>query len=136
MEELTEDITTDAYTLGDINYLCKMCVRYLKQRILQQDGIPGEGQFAPCNELKWEVSRINVLKVATLTKTNEMLWAYWDEALDYRSARHLNACLGQEVDKLVEMCHKYTISREELHYDGHCQSRHGVRCKCLHGRED
>ena len=83
-----------------------------------------------------------------------MLWSYWDEALDYRHARHLNALLGQEVDRLVDLSHKYTISREELErhktvrgrywklcedtcpYDGHCQSRFGVRCKCLHASED
>ena len=106
------------------------------------------------DELKWEISRINILKVATLAKTNEMLWNYWDEALEYRPSRHLNALLGQEVDRLIDMSHKYTLGRDEFErhksingrywnmcpencpYDGHCLSRHGVRCKMPHGRED
>ncbi len=78
-----------------------------------------------------------------------MLWDYWEQDLDSRHAYHLNACLGQEIDRLMDFAEWYNVDREELErhdqvkpkywklfpyndVDGVCQSRHAGECRYLH----
>jgi len=148
--ELIEDIGDQNYAMQDINYLMKRSVGYHKTGMLPDDGQDGHGRFRQWQYLKNDISCLNLLKCAKLLRTNEELWEFWHRGLDDREARHLNALLGQEIDKMIILATYYDIDRMELQrhsenhtrywklcpsnneWDGTCDSPHAARCRHLH----
>ncbi len=78
-----------------------------------------------------------------------MLWGYWQQDLDNRHARHLNACLGQEIDRLNDLAEYFNVPKSELDRHatlkpkywklcpqsddaGACRSHHAEACRYLH----
>jgi hypothetical protein len=115
------------------------------------DGQDGEGWYEEWGLLKYKLSCLNVIKCAKLAKLDEVMWSYWEQDLDGRHARHLNACLGQEIDRLFDLSHDYNVPEWELERhdklrnkywklcpnndprDATCQSKFGDACRYLHG---
>jgi len=152
LDELTEDINSDRYSLVDISVLGKKWIRYQKAGSLPHDGVSGEGRFSQWEQLKKHISCLNILKCAKLVRLDEQLSGYWEQGLDDRPANHLNAILGKEIDRLIEIARYYYVDQCEL--DRHAQQRirywkmcpnndiydascglHGDRCRHLHGRD-
>jgi hypothetical protein len=128
MENLIQDVTSDTYSMQDLIKLSKKCVDYHKRRIGNIDGAPGEGWYEEWARLAPELSCLNVLKCAKLAKANEMLWNFWEQDLDGRHARHLNACLGQEIDRLFDLQHYYNVDRNEMYRHGHLKTKYWKLC--------
>mgnify|MGYP000441338384 CR=1 FL=1 len=152
LREIVDDISNDDYRLDDINYLMKQSIRFHKQGMMPYDGIDGEGTFRQWSELKKDISCINVLECAKLLHLDLTMWEFWHSGLDGRPARHLNALLGQEIDKLINIVTYYNVQRMELQrhhdsrtrywklcpsnndWDGTCDAPHADRCRHIHAK--
>jgi hypothetical protein len=151
MLDLQNDIKCDTYSMEDLRQLGRNCVDYHKKGVDDVDGQPGEGWYEEWDELKSKLSCINLVKCAKLAKMDEVLWGYWEQDLDDRHVRHLQACLGQEIDRLTDFTQYYNVTREELERhdklrlkywkmcpyndpDGVCASRHSDECRYLHAK--
>ena len=102
------------YTEQDLMDLLHMVVKAHKEDTLMDFGtFNGAGTCPRFCDYRRQCSALNLVKMEILEKRNARLFCLFGSTVEGRDARNLNKMLGDDVTKLMEMAHEFSLTNDE-----------------------
>jgi hypothetical protein len=87
--------------MPDLQTLRRQCIHYHKQKTNDIDGRKGGGRIDEWNDLRHDLSHLNIIYAAQLYKLDDQMFDVWQNTLEGRGdVRSINGLIGLELERI------------------------------------